>query len=165
MGASIGIDPGKSLNIEVNIVPFIDLMSCMTAFLLVTAVWANVSQLDTHPQGRDRAGIVDAGDDPQLSVLVDADAVWIGVSRLDDFQRFPRTEHGYDWPLVQAALRLHKQSAIFADRTNIEVAASSSRTQPVEYGALITAMDIAVTAGFTDVVVTEPNALSAQPQL
>ena len=37
---------GKSRNVELNIVPFIDLMSCLTAFLLVTAVWVNTARLE-----------------------------------------------------------------------------------------------------------------------
>ena len=35
MGASVGTGEGKSSNIELNIVPFIDLMSCLVAFLLL----------------------------------------------------------------------------------------------------------------------------------
>ena len=55
MGASVGTgEGGKSVNVELNIVPFIDLMSCLTAFLLVTAVWVNIAQINIQPKGKTR---------------------------------------------------------------------------------------------------------------
>ena len=51
MAASIGTGDKKSVNVELNIVPFIDLMSCLTAFLLVTAVWVNIAQINIQPKG------------------------------------------------------------------------------------------------------------------
>jgi biopolymer transport protein ExbD len=50
MGAAVGTGDGKkSVNVELNIVPFIDLMSCLTAFRLVTAVWVNIAQINIQP--------------------------------------------------------------------------------------------------------------------
>jgi len=37
----------RSLDFELNLVPFIDLLSCCIAFLLITAVWTQMAQLDT----------------------------------------------------------------------------------------------------------------------
>jgi biopolymer transport protein TolR len=36
---------GRSVNIELNIVPFIDLMSVMISFLIVSAVWSQISMI------------------------------------------------------------------------------------------------------------------------
>ena len=49
MGAALGTGDKKSVNVDLNIVPFIDLMSCLTAFLLVTAVWVNIAQINIAP--------------------------------------------------------------------------------------------------------------------
>ena len=38
----------KSVNAELNLVPFIDLLSTLICFLLVTAVWAQVEALSTN---------------------------------------------------------------------------------------------------------------------
>ena len=54
MAASLGTGDKKSVNIELNIVPFIDLMSCLTSFLLVTAVWVNIAQINIQPKGKSR---------------------------------------------------------------------------------------------------------------
>lgn len=50
MGASVGGSPGggnrkKSLDAEINLVPFIDLLSMCICFLLITAVWVEIGAL------------------------------------------------------------------------------------------------------------------------
>jgi biopolymer transport protein ExbD len=169
MGASVGTEGKGSVNVELNIVPFIDLMSCLTAFLLVTAVWVNISQLDVKPAGKARdvppCMENDDCDKPRLSVLVDGDQVWIGVSRVNEFQQIPKTATGYDWAKVSDALKAQKKSPFFIDTTQIEIAANSTHGSPIAYNQLITAMDVAVQAGFLDVGLTDPNGLSARPTL
>jgi biopolymer transport protein ExbD len=167
MGLAPGTDGKKSLNVDLNIVPFIDVMSCLTAFLLVSAVWVNIAQLEIKPAGRGSADVCLDGtcDEPRLSVLIDADEIWIGVSRVNDFQKIPRTAAGYDWAKLEDALRIHKASALFDRRTAIEIAADSTPDHPITYQALIATMDLAVKAGFVDVGVTEPRSLSARPTL
>jgi biopolymer transport protein ExbD len=159
----------KSLNVELNIIPFIDLMSCITTFLLVAAVWVDIAQLEIRPAGRSREApecLDPAGcDDPRLSVLLDGDEIWIGVSRVNDFQKIPNTAAGYDWVRLEDALRQHKASAFFEHATAIEIAADSTAAHPVAYQALIAAMDVAVKTGFVDVGITDPQGLSARPVL
>ena len=159
---------GKSHNVELNIVPFIDLMSCLTAFLLVTAVWVNTAQLEVQPAGKARDGERCPDDDcgTKLSLLVDQDEIWIGVSRINEFERIARRADGsYDFAELEQRLRAHKGSALFRDTTAIEVAAAGSPETPVRYQTLISAMDIAVKAGFKDVGITDPSGLSARPTL
>ncbi len=166
MGASIGTEGGgKSVNVELNIIPFIDLMSCLTAFLLVTAVWVNIAKLDVKTAGRARDQITKPIEDPELSVLIEADEIWIGVSRVDDFQRIPKTSTGYDWSKFEELLKTHKSSAFFVDKTTIQIAAESTRAEPVSYQQLVLAMDIAVKVGFADVGLSEPEGLAARPHL
>lgn len=167
MGQALGTGDKKSVNIDLNIVPFIDLMSCLTAFLLVTAVWINIARLEIKPAGR-AAGepcIDGACDDPKLSVLVAPDEIWVGVSRVNDFEKIPRTATGYDWAKLEESLKQHKASAFFETKTDIEIAANSTPDHPITYQALVAAMDIAVKTGFIDVGVTDPRGLSAQPTL
>src|ERR1043165_2150847 len=98
MGQALGTQDKKSVNIDLNIVPFIDVMSCLTAFLLVTAVWISIARLETKPAGRaaGRAGLEGDWAGPKLSVLVEPDDIWVGVSRLNEFQKIPRTAAGHD---------------------------------------------------------------------
>src|SRR5215472_5351489 len=41
----------KSLDFTLNLVPFIDLLSCCIAFLLITAVWSEVASIDVSQAG------------------------------------------------------------------------------------------------------------------
>ena len=41
----------KALDAELNLVPFIDLLSCCIAFLLITAVWTQISGLNVASSG------------------------------------------------------------------------------------------------------------------
>ena len=51
MGVSVdsGNKSGKKpLNADLNLVPYIDLLTCMVAFLLITAVWSQLARLNVH---------------------------------------------------------------------------------------------------------------------
>ena len=49
MSATGGMGGGRrSVNTELNLVPFIDLLSTLICFLLITAVWAQISVLSTN---------------------------------------------------------------------------------------------------------------------
>ncbi|HEX9105127.1 MAG TPA: biopolymer transporter ExbD, partial [Polyangia bacterium] len=41
----------RALDATLNLVPFIDLLSCCIAFLLITAVWTTLARLDVAPAG------------------------------------------------------------------------------------------------------------------
>ena len=163
-------DDKKARNIDLNVVPFIDLMSCLTAFLLVTAVWVNMSRLQVEPAGKAREAPDPCErdpdcDKPKLSVLVDTDQIWIGVSRVNEFESIPKVAGNYDWRKLEERLKAQKASSFFLDERRIEIAAQSTPQAPVTYQNLVATMDIAVKAGFADVGITEPASLSARPTL
>jgi biopolymer transport protein ExbD len=50
---SVAVESGgksgkKSVNADLNLVPYIDLLTCMVAFLLITAVWSQLARLEAH---------------------------------------------------------------------------------------------------------------------
>jgi biopolymer transport protein ExbD len=168
MGAAVGTgDGGKSVNVELNIVPFIDLMSCLTAFLLITAVWVNIAQINIQPKGKNRDTSQVQQDDEHvtLSVLVQSDRIWVGLSRVNEFQEIPMKADEHDWEKFETTLKEHKASAFFADRSDIEVAGESTTQAPVSYQDVIHAMDAAIKVGFLDVGLTDPAGLAARPQM
>lgn len=46
MGIALPAGRGRSPVVELNLVPFIDLLSCLLAFLLMTAMWAEISAIE-----------------------------------------------------------------------------------------------------------------------
>ncbi|HEU4732290.1 MAG TPA: biopolymer transporter ExbD [Kofleriaceae bacterium] len=165
MAHALGTGDAKSLNLELNLVPFIDLMSCLTAFLMVSAMWVHTARLEVRPAGRGSTPVVGAVDVARLSVLIDPEGIWVGVAPANEFERIPKLAAGYDWGGLAAVLARHRASSRLDDASAIEVAAESVPGHPVAYQQLIAAMDIAIQAGFVDVGITDPQGLSARPQL
>jgi biopolymer transport protein ExbD len=166
MAASLGTGDKKSVNVDLNIVPFIDLMSCLTAFLLVAAVWVNIAQLNISPKGKSRDTSQQQVDDERqvLSVLVQADKIWVVVSRVNDTSEILKKGDEQDWEKFEATLK-EKKEHDFKERTDLEIAGESTSTNPVKYRDLIKAMDIAVKMGFIDVGLTDPAGLAGRPTL
>src|ERR1043165_9307617 len=115
MAASIGTGDKKSVNVELNIVPFIDLMSCLTVFLLAAAVWVNIAQINIQPKGKSRDQAQVQPDDERviLSVLVQSDRIWVGLSRVNEFQDIPKKGDDQDWARLGPPLNEHTRSPLF----------------------------------------------------
>jgi len=171
MGAAIGAGGNSKhdVNVELNIVPFIDLMSCLTAFLLVTAVWVQIAQLGLKPKGksRDPSMMREEEEKVVLSVLIQPDNIWVVQSRIGDQQSIKREGDPRNyWKIFQDTLAEIKKSAYFVDRRDIELAAESlSDESKVIYQDIVFAMDIAKRVGFNDIGLTERDSLTAKPQL
>ena len=64
MGGAAPVETGKkgkkSLDSELNLVPFIDLLSCLISFLLITAVWTQISAIRVAQSG----GLQDSSPEP-----------------------------------------------------------------------------------------------------
>jgi biopolymer transport protein ExbD len=164
MGAQIdtgaGGRGGRDLNVELNVVPFIDLMSCLTAFLLVTAVWTNLAQISIKPKGigRDSEKMLQEEPPPNISVLVTKNDVWVGTTLGDRRQIQNLGDGEFDWDGVKEVLGELKESALFTARQDIEVAAEDE----VAYDFIIGAMDVSIASGFPDVGFVDPQSLSVK---
>jgi biopolymer transport protein TolR len=158
-----GGDGKRSSNIDLNVVPFIDLMTCLVAFLLVTAVWTNLAQISIKPKGvgRDAEQTLREDEPVRASILITEHQIWVGLSRINDFRQIAREGDDYNWEALSEVLEEHKNSAHFLDREDIEIAAEDR----VDYQSIISAMDVAIGSGFIDVGLADPASLSARPQL
>jgi biopolymer transport protein ExbD len=152
MGQAIGTGDKKSVNVELNIVPFIDLMSCLTAFLLVTAVWVNLASVKNDPAGK-KADMKPVVDVPKLAVLIEHDQILVQATPSGEARQLG----AFDWSGLETALRDLKTPG---ELPQVEIAAASSNTHPIEYQQLIAAMDVVVKAGYPRVGVTDPASLT-----
>jgi biopolymer transport protein ExbD len=123
----------RSLDAAINLVPFIDLLSCCIAFLLITAVWSQVATLDVQT----------AGGEPGEAVSVEPPTLWIGVH---DFElRVPGQQPIALEPATLAAvLRSHRGPA-----EDLIV----QSTDGVTYQRLVVGLDAARAAGFVRIAV------------
>jgi biopolymer transport protein TolR len=136
---------------DLNLVPYIDLLTCMIAFLLITAGWAQVSSLQAKQRGGD--GDEAAPASMKLTVLVGADGfnVVAGVDR----QILPRLERRLDYKALAAALSRVKRE--HPDKDDALVAPEDQ----IDFETVVETMDTVLGAGFPAVALVE--ARSAGP--
>jgi biopolymer transport protein ExbD len=151
MAVSAPESGSSSVDVQVNLVPFIDLMSCLVAFLLVTAVWTNISQLRVKPTGSGPEGVELPIEQVQLSLLVTHDGYFVGLSS-GEVQRVG------DASALATALGRYRDHPALGGRHELELAADDG----VSYQAIVEAMDTAIGQGFDDIGFAEPASLSVR---
>lgn len=140
MGVSVegGKGRGKALLVDLNLTPFIDFLSCLLAFLMMTAVWSQIHSIDTEQAVGDptaQTEVVDPPPPPPLTIRLAKDYVWV-ARKAEEGKKFPKLGENQDWAGVEAAVAL--------DRTTYpeENQATIYTDDGVFYGEMIQALDI-----------------------
>lgn len=152
MGMTLGGSDRRARNLDINLVPMIDLMSCLTAFLLVTAVWADHGVMETEPREHGRNGQIKGEAERDVyGVLVRKDEIV-----LSDRTRGASQTFGRDWTAVRLALAdLWGQSENPA-AAQLEIAGDDG----VVYQDLIDAMAMARATGMRHIDVVDAGLLA-----
>jgi biopolymer transport protein ExbD len=163
MGASVGSDDSGSVNVELNVVPFIDLMSCLTAFLLVTAVWSQYAQIKIKPKGLGRVAVEEQieAEEPIVSLLLTNGEIWLGIAPEGERRQISNLDGRYDWASLEESLNEYRQIPALASskrRNEIEIAAEDD----VIYQDVISAMDYSVNSEFVSIGYLDPSSLSVR---
>src|SRR5215510_10154511 len=87
----INVDGGhggkKSVDSEIPLIPFIDLLLCCVMFLLVTAVWNKLASVDANLGSADPHGPIDRAPDRQpLTVHIEANGYVVSSDAGDRIQ-------------------------------------------------------------------------------
>ena len=145
MGVSVDNGPRsrrKSVNAELLLVPYIDLLTCMVAFLLITAVWTQLARLEVQQKGQGQEdGILEPH--ATLAVLVHDDG--FAVVSGDTQQPVPRAHGDYDFAALAAQLKSLK--AQFPDRIDLQVLSEDT----IKFEILVKTMDAAMSSGFPNI--------------
>ena len=85
---AVSIDSGgkgrrKDVNGELLLVPYIDLLTCMVAFLLISAVWVQLAQLKVQQRGQGEAGKDDDKTHEPIAVVVHQDGFSVVMNHSD----------------------------------------------------------------------------------
>ncbi len=136
----------KPLDAAINLVPFIDLLSCCLSFLLITAVWTQLARMDVTQKGQGAAGSTDEVKQPevQLTLYVDKDGYTFAKST---GETTPIPMKGDDYDYAKLAETLQKAKTDYPDKTDLSVKSDDA----VIYSKIIKTMDVAVTAHFPDI--------------
>jgi biopolymer transport protein TolR len=125
---------------ELNLVPYIDLLTCMIAFLLITAVWTQMSRLEVSQRGQGGDSDDAEPDRTRVTILVAAEGFNLTVG--DERQVLPRIDRSYDFRSLRAALGRVKQQ--YPDKNDAQVASEDR----IDFGSLVGTMDAVLAAGF-----------------
>ena len=144
---AISIDGGrgdrkKPVNAELNLVPYIDLLTCMVAFLLITAVWTQLASLAVSQKSQGPVDEHPPPPDSRVAVVVHDDGFNLIVG--DDQKPVPRRAGELDYAALTGELEAVK--AAHPDKRNLEVVSYDR----VGFDALVRTMDTAIHAGFPD---------------
>ena len=146
---SVAVESGgksgkKSLNADLNLVPYIDLLTCMVAFLLITAVWSQLARLEAHQKGQGQAG-EEVPPDKVVKLVVVVNGEGFNLVAGDDQQPIPKRGDQYDFEKLGNELKKFKDT--HSDKTDIQVASEDT----IKFETLVKAMDIALTSRFPDI--------------
>jgi biopolymer transport protein ExbD len=136
----------KPLDAAINLVPFIDLLSCCISFLLITAVWTQLARMDVQQKGQGAAGAQDENQQPQvqLTLYIDKDGYTFAKSTGEST---PIPMKGDDYDFAKLGELLTKAKADHPDKSDITIKSDDA----VIYSKIISTMDVSVGAGFKDV--------------
>lgn len=150
-----GGDGKRNSTVDLNLVPIIDLMSVCIIFLLITAVWTQVSMIQIGSSIYGKKSSDEKVEPPKeaqvpfrLDVLRDGYRVIIGKTTL----KFPKLGEAYDNEKLVVELRKIKE--LYPEKADAVVTVLDD----LPYGALISGMDALLTAGFPEISVATAGA-------
>jgi biopolymer transport protein TolR len=146
MAISLG-DSGKgrrkAVDADLNLVPYIDLLTCMVAFLLITSIWTQLARLEVAQKGQgQQEGESDAVDHLRIAVLVSADSFNLIVK--DDQKPIPKRGGALDYARLVDELKAVKEA--HPDSTDVQILSEDG----IVFDTLVHTMDAAMSAGFPE---------------
>ena len=141
---------GRKTSLELNLVPFIDLMSVLITFLLITAVWTQVSmiQIGSSIYGR-KTESTPPTITPSADVVLKLDVRPSGyvLTVAKDVYTIPLKSSAYDDNSLISRLQQVKQK--YPDKIDGNIAMADD----IPYERLIHAMDAYLKSGFSAISV------------
>jgi biopolymer transport protein ExbD len=149
---------GRSANIELNLVPFIDLMSVLITFLLLTAVWSQVSmiQLGSSIYSRKQENMPAPAPPPpesaDISLRLDIKELGYRLVVGREVFNFPLKAGAVDFQSVIDRLKTVKEK--YPTKSDAVITMAES----LPYDNLIKGMDVLLMAGFGSISIATAEA-------
>ena len=150
-----GLRGSRQVNVELNLVPFIDLMSTCISFLLITAVWTQVSmiQIGSSIYGKKTdTGQVDEPKREQINLKVDVTHSGYVINLGRQAFSIPRANGDYDQTGLLSELKDIKEK--YPDKTDAII----TLLDDIKYDELIKGMDSLMIAGFPEIAIATQGA-------
>lgn len=146
-----GKSGGRAKNIELNLVPVIDLMSVLITFLLITAVWTQVSmiQIGSSLYGKKSDTQPNPTPPPSADVVLKVDVKENGYVLTVGKQVISLPSQGGQFDDAGLVAQLQRVKQLYPDKVDAVVSVADA----MPYDQLIKAMDNCLTAGFSAISV------------
>lgn len=146
---------GRQSTFEVNLVPFIDLMSVCIIFLLITAVWTQVSmiQLGSSIYGK-KTALETAPPPPRAEIPFRVDVTETGHRVIVGRQSLtiPKANGQYDLESLRTELKKIKET--YPEKTDAVITVLDE----LPYETLVDGMDALLSSGFPEISVATSGA-------
>jgi biopolymer transport protein ExbD len=139
-----GGDRKKPLSADLNLVPYIDLLTCMVAFLLITAVWTQLARLEVQQRGQGELDSPAVVDEMRIAVAVHEGGFNLIVA--SDQKPIPLKGDGAGGALDYARLEdeLRTVKRLYPDKRDVQIISGDA----VVFDKLVKTMDAVMSAGF-----------------
>ena len=148
----------KPVDAAINLVPFIDLLSCCISFLLITAVWTQLARMDVQQKGQGAAGSVDEKppeNQVNLTLFVNSDGYIFSKSTGESTTVACKTPGAgsscdeYDYAKLNEILT--KAKTDYPEKNDLAIKADDA----VIYDKIVRTMDVALSAHFPDIALSD----------
>lgn len=138
----------KSVDAVINVVPFIDLLSCCLSFLLITAVWTQVGKLQVSQAGGPSAD--QTPPDPKtLQLTLSITEKGFSLSAGQGGQAIDIARKGTDYDLQALSDKLKDIKTQYPDQRTISVAPEDN----IQYNDIVQTVDTCVKMGLDGISV------------
>jgi biopolymer transport protein TolR len=146
--ASAGPAPSgkRAYDAEINLVPFIDLLSCCICFLIITAVWTQIAKIEVRPKPNVQSE--DQQDRKQVNLTVHIRSTGYFLS--DGSSSIELVKLGDVYPVKDLSEKLNIIHGAYPDIASITVMADSI----IPYKELIAVMDLCLKYDLRDIIVS-----------
>lgn len=139
---------GRSANTDVNLIPFIDLMSVLITFLLITAVWTQVSmiQLGSSIYGKKTSDQI-TPPPPIADIPLRLDVKDFGFRLVVGQDKYTFEKKSGEWSTAELAERLAVVRQMYPDKSDATITVDNE----VPYEKLILGMDALLAENFVSI--------------
>lgn len=150
--ASFDDKNGRSPNLEINLVPIIDLMSVLITFLLITAVWSQVSmiQLGSSLYSKKTDNVDPKPPPPLADIPLRVDVKEFGFRVVIGSETFRIDKSGAEWNYPALTERLKSIKEKYPTKTDAVITVD----EVLPYENLIVGMDTMIQSGFQTISVS-----------
>lgn len=143
MRKKIGLGQKKELDAQLNLTPFIDLLSTMVCFLLITAVWIEIGTVEVK-QSHGTAAKQDKKVTYDLDVVFkNASEVRVNLKRNSKaVRRLTVKSDNFENLLVKLNTTIQQNVLVYKKKAIAIATATVTPRSTVDYGSLISTLDV-----------------------